>query len=621
MLQKFEKKFKKDHWDKLLKIKNNDLFSFLSFYLELLNPKEIYLVTEESDFDYIKKRALETGEEILTATPGHTIHFDNYYDQARDKKNTKILLREEEKLGEEILIALQKEGLDEIHKLLKDIMRDRELYIIFYLLGPKNSPYAIPAVQLTDSSYVCHCENLLYRLGYETFLKLKDNRFFKFIHSQGELDERKTCKNLDKRRIYIDRDNLVCYSVNTQYGGNSIGLKKLAMRLAIYLGYNEGWLCEHMLIMGINGPNGRVTYFTGAFPSYCGKTSTAMMEGERLVGDDIAYLFIKNGELRAINVEKGMFGILEGINEEDDPMLYKALTTPREVIFANALLTKEGFIFWNGKTKEIPKEGYNFSGEWYLGKKDEKGKEIPASHNNSRFTIELKHFENLDLEALENPEGVLISGIVYGGRDTDTSLPVEEAFDWAHGVITKGAALESETTPATLGETGIKKINPMSNLDFLSISLSKYLKIYLEFGKKLKREVKIFGVNYFLKDKNGNFLNEKTDKKVWYKWMEKRVHNEVKAIKTPTGYIPYYEDLKILFREVLNKDYSLEDYHKQFSLRVNENLSKIERIIKFYEKENAPEEVFQILKEQKERLLKAQNRFGDYIIPEKFITL
>lgn len=620
MIQKFEKRFKKDHWEKLLKIKNEDLFSFLSFYLELLNPKEIYLVTEEKDFDYIRKKAIENGEEILTAIPGHTIHFDSYYDQARDKKNTKILLREEEKLGEEIISASQKEGLDEIHTLLRDIMKERELYIIFYLLGPKNSPYAIPALQLTDSSYVCHCENLLYRLGYEAFLNLETNRFFKFIHSQGELDERKTCKNIDKRRVYIDRDNLTCYSINTQYGGNSIGLKKLAMRLAIHLGYKEGWLCEHMLIMGINGSNGRVTYFTGAFPSYCGKTSTAMMEGEKLVGDDIAYLFIKNGELRAINVEKGMFGILEGINSEDDPILYEALTTPKEIIFANALLTKEGYIFWNGKDKEIPKKGYNFSGEWYLGKRDEKGKEIPASHNNSRFTIELKHFENLDLQALENPEGVVIKGIVYGGRDTDTSLPVEEAFDWAHGVVTKGAALESETTPATLGETGIKKINPMSNLDFLSISLEKYLKLYLEFGKKLKREVKIFGVNYFLKDRNGNFLNEKTDKRVWYKWMEKRIHNEVRAIKIPTGYIPYYEDLKILFKEVLNKDYSLEDYHKQFCLRVNENLSKIERIMKFYEKENVPQEVFQILKEQKERLLKAQSRFGDYILPEKFMT-
>ncbi|MDW8114643.1 MAG: hypothetical protein RMJ34_06890 [candidate division WOR-3 bacterium] len=196
MIQKFEKRFKEDLFEKLLKIKNEELFSFLSFYLELLNPKEVYLVSEEKDFDYIRKKAIETGEEILTAIPGHTIHFDSYYDQARDKKNTKILLSKEENLSEEIVTASQKEGLEEIHTLLKDIMRNRKLYIIFYLLGPKSSPYAIPAVQLTDSSYVCHCENLLYRLGYESFLNLKDNRFFKFIHSQGELDERKTCKIL-----------------------------------------------------------------------------------------------------------------------------------------------------------------------------------------------------------------------------------------------------------------------------------------------------------------------------------------------------------------------------------------------------------------------------------------
>jgi phosphoenolpyruvate carboxykinase (GTP) len=160
----------------------------------------------------------------------------------------------------------------------------------------------------------------------------------------------------------------------------------------------------------------------------------------------------------------------------------------------------------------------------------------------------------------------------------------------------------------------------MANLDFLSISLGKYLKIYLDLGKRLKNNVKIFGVNYFLKDKNGNFLNEKNDKKVWYKWMEKRIYNEVKALKIPTGYIPYYEDLKILFKEVLNKDYSLEDYRKQFTLRVNENLSKIERVRKYYEKEEVPEEVFKILNEQKETLLKARDKFGDYIPPEKFLT-
>ncbi|MCK4571736.1 phosphoenolpyruvate carboxykinase (GTP), partial [candidate division WOR-3 bacterium] len=395
-------------------------------------------------------------------------------------------------------------------------------------------------------------------------------------------------------------------------------LKKLSMRLAINRGSKEGWLTEHMLVMGVHGPDNRVTYFTGAFPSLCGKTSTAMLDNETIVGDDIAYLRKIEGKVRAVNVEKGVFGIIMGINSKDDPIIWNALHTPTEIIFSNILMTPEKGVHWIGKDGEVPPKGNNYSGEWYIGKKDKEGKEITVSHRNARFTIALENFINLD-PTLHNPEGVEVGGMVYGGRDSDTWVPIEESFDWTHGIITKGASLESETTAATLGQEGVRKFNLMSNLDFLSIPISKYIQANLDFARDLKRTPLIFSVNYFLKDKAGNFLNEKTDKKIWYKWTELRVHNDVEAINTPTGRIPKYEDLKVLFKEVLNKDYSVEDYNKQFMIRVPESLAKIDRIMEIYKTQviDAPKILFDTLDEQRERLISAQKKYGDYITPDK----
>jgi phosphoenolpyruvate carboxykinase (GTP) len=621
MFEEIRDKLSEESYKRLNRIANPSLHHFILDSVKLCNPSEIFVsVNSEADNRYIRNQALRRGEELPLRIPGHTVHFDNYYDQGRDKENTRILLKEETRLGKGIQTKLREDALSEVREILRDIMRGREMYILFFSLGPKDSRFSMPAVQITDSPYVAHTENLLYRPGYEEFLRRgKDIAFFKFIHSQGELDERMTSKNLTQRRIYIDLEEETVYSVNTQYGGNTIGLKKLAMRLAINRAVKEDWLCEHMLVVGIRGKGGRKTYFTGAFPSLCGKTSTAMMEGGSIVGDDIAYLRKINGEVRAVNVEKGIFGIIEGINSRDDKYQWQALHKPCEIIFSNVLVTPDKSVYWVGKDGEVPPRGYNHSGEWWIGKKDKEGKEIPPSHPNARFAIELDKLENFDSK-LDDPEGVVIEGIVYGGRDSDTSFPVEEAFNWEHGIITKGASLESETTAATLGKVGVRRLNPMSNLDFLPVPLGRYIEANLRFGQGLKNPPRIFGVNYFLKDKNGNFLNEKEDKRVWFQWMEERVHNEVLAIKTPTGYIPRYEDLRRLFREVLNKEYHLDDYHKQFLLRVPENLSRIERVLGVYEKEEGiPEVLFLILREQKERLLEARRVFGDYILPEKFL--
>lgn len=609
-----------EQYAKLARIANASLHSFVAHYMELCKPDRVFVCNDTAeDIEYIRQAALRDGEEWPLAIPGHTYHFDGYYDQARDRKNTRLLLPKGVKLGSHFETMDRDIGLADVIKQLDGIMRGHTMYVRLVCLGPTNSPFSILAVQLTDSAYVAHNEDLLYRRGYQEFVRLGAAAdFFRFVHSAGELING-VSKNVEKRRVFIDVADGIVYSVNTQYGGNSIGLKKLAMRLAISKASEEGWLCEHMFIMGVRGPGGRLTYFTGAYPSLCGKTSTSMIVGESIVGDDIAYVRNINGEIRAVNVEKGIFGIIQGVNQDDDPILWKALHSVGEVIFSNVLITEDKGTYWIGKGTPSPQRGLNYAGDWYPGKLDSSGKEIPPSHPNARFTLELPLLENVDAR-LDDPLGVPVGGVIYGGRDSDTWVPVEEAFDWVHGIITKGASLESETTAATLGKEGVREFNPMSNLDFLSIPIGRYVQDNLRICEGIARPPRVFSVNYFLRGKDGAFLNSKLDKRVWLKWMELRVNDDAEAIRTPTGLVPCYEDLQVLFYDVLGKQYSQADYVKQFTLRIPENLAKIERIMNIYCNEvlETPRLVFDILEQQRERLMAAQARYGDYVSPEVF---
>jgi len=593
------------NYKKLTDVNNSKLLEFIAKYVEHCNPASIFVRTDSiEDAEYIRDKAISNGEEHKLATSGHTYHFDSIKDQARDKANTKYLLDPGVDLGPNINSTDKVKGLEEVHGFLKNSMQRKEMYVCFFCLGPTNSEFSISAVQITDSSYVAHSEGILYRSGYKQFKKAKD--FFKFVHTAGVL-ESGVSKNVDKRRVYIDLEDNIVFSTNTQYAGNTVGLKKLSLRLAIQKASREEWLAEHMLIMGVHGPKDRVTYFTGAFPSACGKTSTSMIEGETIVGDDIAYLRNKDGKVIAANVEAGIFGIIRDVNQKGDPQIFKALTSPGEVIFSNVLIT-DGVPHWLGDEREMPEEGINYSGEWVAGKKDEKDVEIKPSHMNARYTIRISALKNRDPLA-DDPNGVEVGGIIYGGRDSDTWVPVKQAFDWNHGVITMGASIESETTAATLGKAGVRKFNIMSNLDFVSIPLSEYINKYLEFGAKLKKVPVIFAVNYFLRNKDGKYCNTVKDKAVWVKWMELRVNGDVDAIKTAAGYIPKYEDLKKLFKAVLSKDYTEKDYKDQFTLRVKDNLEKLERIKEVYLKvPDAPKILFEILNEQKKRLEEAGKR-------------
>ena len=615
--QLLKAKLKDDNYEKLMALPNPKLHQFVADAVELCNPDSVFVCTDSpQDIRYIRAMAVERGEEARLAVEGHTIHFDGFHDQARDRENTKYLLPPGIDLGERLNSIDKEEGLAEVKGILEDIMVGHQVLVRFFCLGPTNSEFSISGVQLTDSFYVAHSEDLLYRAGYEQFKRLGDSpEFFRVLHSAGPLDESRVSVDVDSRRVYIDVEDEIVYSVNTQYAGNTVGFKKLCLRLAIRKADQEGWLAEHMFVMGVHGPNDRVTYFTGAFPSFCGKTSTSMIPGETIVGDDLAYLRKRDGGVYTVNVECGIFGVINDVNTDDDPIIWKALTTPGEVIFSNVLVT-DAVPYWLGDGREHPNDGVNFSGKWYTGKEDGDGNKIPAAHKNARYTIRLSALANLD-EHAEDPQGVPVGGIIYGGRDSDTWVPVQQSFDWIHGVITMGASLESETTAATLGQQGVRAFQPMSNLDFVSIPLDRYIQNHLDFVEGVGSPPAIFCVNYFQRDKDGDFLTGMTDKYVWVKWMELRVNGDVDAIETPSGRIPKYEDLEPLFKQVLNADYTREQYTEQFTLRIPECLKKIERIEDIYRTQvsDTPRIVFDVLDAQRGRLEELKQTQGEYVSP------
>jgi len=612
-----KEKLSGENYQKLMALDNSRMHRFVADAIELCRPASVFVCSDaRRDHDYIRRQAVEKGEEKALDTKGHTCHFDGFNDQARDKSQTKYLLSADSKLCGNLNWTQRESGISEVRSFLAGSMEGREMLVCFFCLGPTDSEFSIACVQITDSPYVAHSEIILYRPGYEQFGKIGDSQeFFRFLHSEGEL-ENKTSKNIDKRRIYIDLAEEMVYSVNTQYGGNTIGLKKLALRLAIQKASRQGWLAEHMFVMGAHGPGGRVTYFTGAFPSACGKTSTSMLPGQSIVGDDIAYLRKKDGAVRAANVEKGVFGIIRDVNPHDDPVIYGALTSPCEVIFSNVLIGDGDRPYWLGMGQQLPEEGVNHSGKWHKGKKDAKGREITASHKNARYCLNIAELENADA-LMDDAGGVEVGGIIYGGRDSDTWVPVEQAFSWTEGIIAKGASIESESTAATLGAEGVRTFNIMSNQDFLSIAMGKYIENNLQFAEGLKKPPLIFSVNYFLKGSDGKYLNEVEDKKVWILWAELRANGDVEALKTPTGCIPLYDDLAKLFEQHLNKSYSREAYSEQFGVRIPENLAKMERVEKIYTEQvpDTPDVVFETFSVIRSRLEAAQEKYGDYITP------
>ncbi|MCP3967903.1 MAG: phosphoenolpyruvate carboxykinase (GTP) [Lentisphaerae bacterium] len=569
-----------DTFPKLAALKNEKLNDFLGEYIELCNPDSVYFCDDsDADAEYIRQRSKKLGEEKQLARENVTMHYDGINDQARDKGNTKYMVPAEKLAAMGKLNCIDtNEAKAEVRSIMKDMMVGKKAIAKLFCECPTHSPFSIACAQLTDSCYVAHSEDILYRRGYQHFMDMEDkDDFFRFCHSAGQLDENGCCVNLDKRRIYQDLDNNMVFSMNAQYAGNTVGLKKHSMRLAINKSGQEGWLCEHMFIMSIpNEAKARSTYMVGAFPSACGKTSTAMIPGEKIVGDDIAYFKNINGEFRAANVERGIFGIIKDVNPNDDPVIFRTLQEPKEMIFSNILTGPDNLPYWQGMGVDAPSEGVNFAGEWKEGGK------TPISHGNARYTMRMEYLENLD-PAWDNKEGVKVQSVLYGGRDSDTTVPCEESCCWEDGIIMKACPLESETTSATIGQEGVRVPQPMANLDFITYPIGDYVKNNIDFGNQFGENCpKVFSTNYFLRTPEGQFCTSKLAKKVWLHWFEGRVYGDYEAYETPTGFIPKYEDLKVLFKELLDEDYCEADYTYQFSFRCDAWVAKLERAKAFF---------------------------------------
>jgi phosphoenolpyruvate carboxykinase (GTP) len=621
--QLLKQRMSSESYQKLAALKNDDVMEFVGFFTEHCDPKSIYVCTDsESDVQYVRDQALKLDEELTLRYPKQTIHWDGYGDQGRDTKNTKFMVVKENLANMLGYGAVEyEEGYKEIMGISKGIMKGKHAAVLFFSEGPTESPFTIPCIQFTDSWYVAHSEYILYRSAYNHFLKMKESEkadFFRFIHSAGELDENNNTLHLDQRRVFMDTQNNTVYSMNAQYAGNSVGLKKHSMRLAIAKSGKEGWLCEHMFVMAaVNGDKKRKTYFCGAYPSACGKTSTAMIPGEKIVGDDIAYFRNIGGEFRAVNVEGGIFGIIQDVNAKDDPVIFENLMKNQEIIFSNVLMGPDKMPYWLGMGVEAPKSGRNHFGKWHEGVTDSKGKTVGVAHGNARFTMRLDYLDNIDKEGFEAKNGVKVEGVLYGGRDSDTTVPVEESADWKDGILLKACTLESETTSATIGAEGVRTPSPMANMDFISYPLGSYTMNNIKFGESVRNTPKIFSNNYFMRGADGKFVTSKLAKKVWLHWAEGRVHGDVGAYDTPTGKIPKYADLAKLFRKFLNEDFTEETYTYLFTFRCQKWIDKLERTKAFFKKMDAdtPQEIFAYWDAAIARIAAAREKYGDQIKP------
>ncbi|HIP72485.1 MAG TPA: phosphoenolpyruvate carboxykinase (GTP), partial [Anaerolineae bacterium] len=448
-------------------------------------------------------------------------------------------------------------------------------------------------------------------------------RFFTNIHSEGP----NRPEDLPNARVFMDRSWLTTYSTFCTYAGNTLLLKKgnhrFAVDLATYYGVEEQ-LSEHMFITGMRGADGKTTYFAGAAPSGCGKTTTAMV-GDDFIGDDLAQMWIADdGTVRAINPEKGIFGIVRDVNWEGDPLLMKCLREEHtEVIWSNVLV-KDGVPYWEGSGEETPKDGINFQGEWWEGKTDENGKLIPMSHPNARATLSSDAIANYNETDAENPAGVPIKVFTYSGRDSDTMPPAWVAKSADEGVVI-GASIVSAATATEIGATGVRR-QPWANAPFIPGALGDYMAAQFAFfnSDKLSDAGRplMAGLNYFLTHaarggEGDGLLGEKKDVKVWLGWLEKRVNGEVDAIDSPIGFLPKYEDLKQLFADI-NKEYPKELYDKQFSLYLDKLIGRIDLQQEAYSKgERIPARLFEIYAKQRKELVALKEKHGSIVTPDQ----
>lgn len=516
---------------------------------EMTKPDEIVWIDgSEEQLDQIKKIALETGEMLelnQEKLPGCLYYRTNPKDVARDEKRTVICTSRKEDAGPTNNWVCPEEMYEKMSKLFRGSMKGRTMYAIPFSMGVVGTEFAKIGIELTDSIYVVLSMAIMTRVGQKVIDQLNQGAdFTKCLHSKAQINEQ------EKYIAHFPEDNTI-WSINSAYGGNVLlGKKCLALRIGSYLGKQEGWMAEHMLILKIENGAGESKYVCGAFPSACGKTNLAMLtppdyfkkKGYKIstVGDDIAWLRIgKDGRLYAVNPENGFFGVAPGTNQKSNPNALQ--TTKKGTIFTNvARNLDDNTVWWERLDKNPPENGEDWLGNPWNGKTAaEKG-----AHPNSRFTAPAENCPTIADEFFTG-EGVPISAIIFGGRRAKAEPLVYEARDWNHGVFI-GSAMASETTAAANGKVGVVRHDPMAMLPFCGYNMAEYFQHWIDMGKKMSDPPKIFHVNWFRTDENDEFLWPGFgDNLRVILWMLHRCKGTVGAVESPLGYEPRPEDIDV----------------------------------------------------------------------------
>jgi len=625
-----EKKLDAKNLEKLAPIQNEQARIKIANAIAICEPDEVFVDTGSAeDTQWIREYSLRKGEEKKLAKPGHTIHFDLPQDQARLVTQTFYIVNEGERMSTLAKSTPRAEALEYVRKYMKGIMKGMTMMVGFFSRGPSGAEAATPAIEISSSGYVLHSAALLYRNIYAAFDAETKRRgtFFTNLHSEGP----NRPEDVPNARIFMDRSWQTTFSTFCTYAGNTLLMKKGNHRFSVdYATYfNRGEeLSEHMFITGMTGPGGRKTFFAGAAPSGCGKTTTAMV-GSDFVGDDLAQMWVaKDGTVRAVNPEKGIFGIVADVNREGDPYLMECLRGDgTEVIWSNVLIDDQGVPHWEGNGEEHPDKGINFQGEWHVGKTDANGKPVPISHKNARCTLLCSAIKNHNTEANADPRGVPVKVITYSGRDADTMPPVWVAKNNTAGVAI-GASIVSAATATEVGAVGVNR-QPWANAPFIPGALADYMDSQFRFfnNEKLSDAGRpiMAGLNYFLTHaaRGGSgqgLLGEKRDVKVWLAWLELFAHGDVGAIETPIGLIPKYEDLTRLFAGI-NKEYPKSLYDMQFALYVDNIVGRIDLQTEAYGKEeNLPPQLFEVYQEQKTALLALKEKHGAIVSVDQLVA-
>jgi len=599
------------------KTEHKELMKWVDEMAKMCGPDDIYWCDgSEEEMERLKKEAFESGEIIeldQEKLPGCVYHQTAQNDVARTEDLTFICTERKEDAWPINNWKSREEGYAEAREFFNGSMNGRTMYVVPFSMGPVGSPFAKYGVELTDSIYVVLNMRIMTRMGQRVVDAIgTDGEFTRCLHSKAQLD-------LEKRRIlHFPEDNAI-WSVNSGYGGNVLlGKKCLALRVASWLGKEEGWMAEHMLILGIEEPGGHTEYIAAAFPSACGKTNLAMLvppEGLRVkgyriwtVGDDIAWLRVgKDGRLWAVNPESGCFGVAPGTNSRTNPNMMDAVK--KNTIFTNVVLKDDKTVWWEGHDDPPPVEAEDWKGNrWTPDKKDDSGKPVPGAHPNSRFTVPIDQVPTRS-NRLNKLDGVPISAFIFGGRRASLAPLVYQAYNWQHGVFV-ASTMASEVTAAQVGNLAKVRRDPMAMLPFAGYNMGEYFRFWLDMGNRVPNPPKIFNVNWFRQDEEGRFVWPGFGENLRVlEWILQRCREEVPAVQTPIGYMPNNGSLDMTGLEI-RKDI----YESLFQLDQQEWLGECDDIEEFLKSlgDKVPERIWEELGKLRTRLRRCCGIQGKY---------